>query len=102
MFILEELKFSSHCLKKQGPRLIKQLVLFKLGTHVAFVLFVVSCDLRLPLLEDFNFEASFSWPLLAQVFIKFFHRLVLKFLALGDSLLFVKLFVRLQPREASL
>lgn len=65
MFILEKLKFSSHCLKKQRPRLVKQLVFFKLSPHVAFVLFVMSCDLRFPLLENFNFKTSFSRPLLA-------------------------------------
>ena len=51
--------------------------LFELGAHVSFVLLVVSGDLRFPLLEHFDFEATLARPLLPQVFVELLNRFVL-------------------------
>jgi hypothetical protein len=69
MLVLKELKLGSHRFNQQSPGLIKQLVFFKLSSYVTLVFFVVSCNFRFALLEDFNLKASLSWPLLTQVFI---------------------------------
>jgi len=67
-----------------------------------FVLLVVSTYLRLPLLEDLDFESTFSRPLFSQIFVKLFNRLVLKFLAFTRCLEGVVLFFGLEPSEVLL
>ena len=70
MLIFESLEFLGHELDDYLPFFVKGIVFFELGADMSLILLVVSGDLRLTLLEDFNFEATFSGPLLSQVFIE--------------------------------
>ena len=63
MLFFIKFELISHSIDKQTPLFINIVVLFYLSANVALILFVVSSYLRLALLEDFNFESTFSGPL---------------------------------------
>ena len=77
MPLLVVLEFHTNLFHNKAPLLLKHVVLFKAGPHVPLILLVVSGNLRFALLENFDFKATLSWPLLSQVLIQFFNRLVL-------------------------
>ena len=95
--VLEILKLLRHLVQHQSPGLLKVVVLLKATSDLPFVLSIMICDLRLSLLVDLNLEASFTWPLLSQVFIKLFNALILKLLAFSPCFEIVDLFLLNQP-----
>lgn len=67
MFVLEGLELDADVLQRQAPLLLQVVVLLEAAADVPLVLLVVLCDLRLALLENLDFEATFPGPLLPQI-----------------------------------
>ena len=64
MLVFESLELGAYVLKCKAPLLLEHVIFFEAGTYMALILLVMLCNLRLALLEDFNFKAALSWPLL--------------------------------------
>ena len=86
MLVLVCLELSSNALEGQSPFFLKQIVFLKASSHMPFVLLVVLGDLRFTLLEDFNFKATLTWPLLSQILIELLNRFILQVLDLRLNL----------------
>lgn len=91
------LELGADLLHHEAPLLLEQIVFLQARPHVSLVLLIVCCDLALPLLEDLDFEAAFSGPLLSQVLIKLFYRFVAQLFALANHLLVIVFLIGHEP-----
>ena len=78
MLVFVCFELSSNALQSEAPLFLKQIILLEASAHMSFILLVVFGDLRFTLLEDFNFETTLARPLLSQVLIELFNRLILQ------------------------
>ena len=78
MLVFVSFKFNANTLKGKTPFFLEHVVFLEATANVTLILLVVLCDLRLALLENLNLKATLSGPLLSQVLIELFNRLVLK------------------------
>lgn len=99
MLFLIQFEFFSHIFNKITPLFVQIVVLLKLCSNMTFVLFIVSSNLRFPLLENLDFKPSLPRPLLPQIFIKFFDGFVLELFAFRLSLLLEVWLLSTQPSQ---